>query len=178
MTTNEKGEMKMSVSKVPEYSMRVVWSAEDDAFIAVCPELHGISAFGASYEDAVRELREVIALAVGVMLEDGEALPKAATVESYSGQTRLRMPKSLHSRLSDRAESEGVSLNTLIVSYLERSDGVDSALSHVEAVQNKILHVVLAASRATWGVRSTFFDAPRNLPKGTPPNANELALAN
>jgi predicted RNase H-like HicB family nuclease len=78
--TNEKREIKMSERKQPAYSMRVFWSAEDDAFIAACPELHGISAFGASPEEAANELRHAITLAVDVMVEDGEPLPEAANV--------------------------------------------------------------------------------------------------
>jgi hypothetical protein len=54
--TNEGGEIKMSGAKAPAYSMSVFWSAEDDAFIAACPELHGISAFGANPEEAAKEL--------------------------------------------------------------------------------------------------------------------------
>src|ERR1700741_260631 len=115
---HERVKSKMSVTKVPAYSMRVFWSVEDDAFIAVCPELHGISAFGANQEDAARELREAIALAVEVMVEDGEQLPAPVSNHTHSGQLRVRMPKSLHARLSEEAEVEGVSLNSLIVSRL------------------------------------------------------------
>lgn len=126
--------------------MRVTWSAEDEGFIAVCPELHGISAFGSSPEDAVKELRVAIALAIEVMVEDGEQLPEAATVHAFSGQLRVRMRRSLHARLSQQADGEGVSLNTLIVSYLERSSGVDLALSRVAAAQDKTLKAVFATT--------------------------------
>jgi predicted RNase H-like HicB family nuclease len=168
----------MSAPKLPEYSMRVTWSAEDDAFIAVCPELHGISAFGSSPEDAAKELSVAIALAIEVMVEDGDRLPEAATVHTFSGQLRVRMPRSLHARLSDQAEREGVSLNTLIVSHLERSTGVDLALSRVAAVQQKLVQAVLVSSRAAWGVHSSgtsraIFE-PRLLPKGTQQNASAL----
>jgi predicted RNase H-like HicB family nuclease len=99
--TSEKREVKMSERKLPAYSMRVFWSAEDDAFIAVCPELYGISAFGASPEEAAKELRQAITLTVDVMVEDGDPLPEAAKVPDYSGQLRLRMPK-IASRASFR----------------------------------------------------------------------------
>jgi predicted RNase H-like HicB family nuclease len=127
--TNEKREIKMSETKLPAYSMRVFWSAEDDAFIAACPELHGISAFGVSPEEAAKELRQAITLAVDVMVEDGDPLPEAATLHDYSGQLRLRMPKSLHARLSDDAEAEGVSLNSLIVTRLAESVGSHTAVN-------------------------------------------------
>ncbi len=127
--TNEKGEIKMSERKLAAYSMRIFWSAEDDAFIAACPELHGISAFGASPEEAAKELRQAITLAAEVMVEDGDPLPEAAKVHDFSGQLRLRMPKSLHARLSDDAEIEGVSLNSLIVTRLAESAGSHNAIN-------------------------------------------------
>jgi hypothetical protein len=39
-------------------------------------------------------------------------------VTERSGNLRLRLPKSLHKALADRARSEGVSLNTLMLTFL------------------------------------------------------------
>jgi predicted HicB family RNase H-like nuclease len=41
--------------------------------------------------------------------------------EDYSGQLRLRMPKSLHRILSLKAAEEGISLNQLVVYELGKS---------------------------------------------------------
>ncbi|MBV6643005.1 MAG: type II toxin-antitoxin system HicB family antitoxin [Cyclobacteriaceae bacterium] len=43
-----------------KYEIIIYWSAEDDAFIAEVPELAGCMADGASYEDAMKNVREVI----------------------------------------------------------------------------------------------------------------------
>lgn len=104
--------------KVPAYSMRVFWSDRDEAFIAVCPELGELSAFGDSYEEAVEELQVAIRLALEVYEEDGEQPPAPYESPAHSGQLRLRLPRSLHASLAREADSEGVSLNTLIVSRL------------------------------------------------------------
>lgn len=64
---------------LPPYSMRLFWSERDDAFMAVCSELHDLSAFGATQEEAARQLRDAIALAVEVMEEDGDPLPPPIT---------------------------------------------------------------------------------------------------
>lgn len=72
---------------VPAYSMRVFWSDEDGAFIAMCPEFHGLSALGPTYEDAVRELRIAIGLAAQVMIEDGEKLPQPESLVAHNGQS-------------------------------------------------------------------------------------------
>lgn len=43
-----------------KYEIIIYWSAEDDAFIAEVPELAGCMADGASYEEAMKNVREVI----------------------------------------------------------------------------------------------------------------------
>ncbi len=58
---------------------------------------------------------------------EGWPLPEVQAVARYSGQFRLRVPRSLHAELAARAEAEGVSLNALVVSYIAR--GLGSASS-------------------------------------------------
>jgi predicted RNase H-like HicB family nuclease len=100
------------------YGFSVRWSDEDAAYIAACPEFPGVSAFGDTPADALREIQVALELAVETYQEEGWALPAPQPLPQYSGQFRLRVPRSLHGRLADRAEVEGVSLNTLAVSYL------------------------------------------------------------
>ena len=54
------------------------------------------------------------------MKRHGRALPPSDVVSEFSGNIRLRLPKSLHADLSRRADAEGVSLNALMVSLLAR----------------------------------------------------------
>ena len=60
----------------------VFWSEEDMAYVATCFDLPRLSGFGESPEDAVRELRVAIGLAVEVMIEDGEEIPASLTPPS------------------------------------------------------------------------------------------------
>lgn len=48
----------------------------------------------------------------------------------YSGQWRVRVPKSLHAELALRAKLEGVSLNTLIATLLAKGLGKMQANHH------------------------------------------------
>jgi predicted HicB family RNase H-like nuclease len=50
--------------------------------------------------------------------EDGSEIPLPSYPEEYSGKFNLRIPKSLHRRLAEAAEREGVSLNQCVVSLL------------------------------------------------------------
>jgi predicted RNase H-like HicB family nuclease len=58
------------------YSSTVQWSDKDEAFIAICPELAGVSAFGDTPEEALSELGTVIELTLETYEEKGWPLPK------------------------------------------------------------------------------------------------------
>ena len=100
------------------YSMDIRWSGEDGAFVAVCSELGGVSALGETAVRAAAELEQAVALAVETYQEEGWALPDSRDVHPYSGQFRLRLPRSLHGWLVGEAQREGVSLNTYVVARL------------------------------------------------------------
>src|SRR5262249_32684138 len=53
-----------------------------------------------------------------LLAEDGDPPPPSDVAADYSGQLRLRLPRSLHERLAREADIEGVSLNQWMVSLL------------------------------------------------------------
>jgi predicted HicB family RNase H-like nuclease len=103
---------------VSAYSRRVMWSEEDDTFVAVSPEFPGLSGLGDTQAQALNQLTTALAEAVDLMRSEGKALPDPLVHRGFSGQFRLRVPVSLHARLADRAAVERVSLNTLAVRLL------------------------------------------------------------
>ncbi len=105
------------------YRIVVEWSEEDQAFVARVPVLPGCAAHGATAEKATHEAERAAALMLEVMLEDGRSLPPEDASADYSGQLRLRLPKSLHERVSQLATAEGVSLNTLLLSLIAEGCG-------------------------------------------------------
>jgi len=108
---------------VPNYSMRVEWSREDEVYVASCPEMRSISAHGPSPGKAVAELSEAMRLAIETYVEEGWGLPEARLARRFSGQFRVRLPESLHAWLAESAEREGVSLNTFVVAKLSEARG-------------------------------------------------------
>lgn len=105
------------------YSMRLVWSPEDEVYVASCPELGDLSAHGATPGEAASELTMAVGLAMETYDDEGWALPEPRTARKYSGQFRVRLPESLHAWLANTAEAEGVSLNTLVVAKLSEARG-------------------------------------------------------
>jgi len=101
-----------------QYSINLVWSDEDNGYVATIPEFPHLSAFGETPEIALLEAKTAAELMLEVLKEEKEEPPEPKKLIEYSGQTRLRLPKSLHRGLAIEAEREGVSLNTLLVSKL------------------------------------------------------------
>ena len=121
------------------YSFSAFWSKEDKGYIAVCPEFPGLSAWGETAADAIKEAHVALELYIEEYEESGVALPEPTSIGDFSGQTRLRMPSSLHATLARRAEEEGVSLNTYMVFCLSHAAGEDDAGRRFETVAMQLI---------------------------------------
>lgn len=109
------------------YSMHLLWSEEDGGYVATVPELFDVRAFGETAEEAAKAASEASEAVLSILAEDGDSIPNPVFHTNFSGQLRLRLPKSMHRALSLRAQTEGVSLNTLLNSYLARGLGQGEA---------------------------------------------------
>ncbi|MDP2958771.1 MAG: toxin-antitoxin system HicB family antitoxin [Longimicrobiales bacterium] len=110
----------------PKYGADVRWSPEDEAFVAVCPELGDLSALGPTAHGAVQELESAVQLAVATYVEEGWPLPDPQPTHAFSGQFRVRLPRSLHAWLVREAAREGVSLNSFVMARLSEARGARS----------------------------------------------------
>jgi len=105
------------------YRIVTEWSNEDQAFIARVPALVGCAAHGETPEDAAREAREAAAGILESMDAHHETPPPEDASVDYSGQLRLRLPKSLHERIALLATAEELSINSLLVSMISEAVG-------------------------------------------------------
>ncbi len=108
---------------ISRYSVVVAWSEEDREYVATSPEWPDLSWLAPTEPEAISGLRAVIRDAIDVLADDGSTIPLPRPQSAFSGQLRLRMPKSLHQAMAARANREGVSLNTLALTYLSRGVG-------------------------------------------------------
>lgn len=58
------------------YSMVIQWSEEDQAFIVTLPEFPNCRTHGATYEEAVKNGREVLELVIESYREESTPLPE------------------------------------------------------------------------------------------------------
>ncbi|MFN6462737.1 MAG: type II toxin-antitoxin system HicB family antitoxin [Nostoc sp. DedVER02] len=92
----------------------------EGGYVAQIKDLPGCLTQGETLEETVANLNEARELWIETAYEFGDDIPLPTSNHSYSGKILLRMPKSLHRRLAETSEQEGVSLNQYIVSLLSR----------------------------------------------------------
>ncbi len=101
--------------------------ADGGGWLASVPDLPGCVGDGATPEAALRDARAAVKSWIATAREFGDAIPEPGSDAAYSGQWRVRVPRSLHRKLAQRAEQEGVSLNTLTATLLAEGIGRVSA---------------------------------------------------
>jgi antitoxin HicB len=112
------------------YTIELTPSEGEGWFVRV-KELPGCMSQGDTAEEALEMIQEAKTLWLGVALEDGLAIPQPRPEEEYSGKFVVRLPRSLHRELVERAQEEGVSLNQFVSTSLARVVGTaDMGLAH------------------------------------------------
>ncbi len=96
-------------------------SEEDGGgYLVTFPDLPGCMADGSTPEEAFHQAEDALKAWIKTAQEFGDPIPKPSSLNKYSGQWRMRAPKSLHAALASRAKEEGVSLNTLAITLLSQ----------------------------------------------------------
>jgi antitoxin HicB len=95
----------------------------EGGYVAEIKDLPGCLTQGETLEETIDNIDEAKELWIETVYESGKEIPLPSTEISYSGKLLLRIPKSLHRRLAETAEKEGVSLNQYILSILSEASG-------------------------------------------------------
>jgi len=96
---------------------------EDGTWFARMPELPGCVTEADTLAEVMEAIRDAQREWIAACLEDGTPIPEPQQAQPYSGQFRVRMTRSLHRELAERAKQEGTSLNQMVVSLLSRAIG-------------------------------------------------------
>jgi predicted RNase H-like HicB family nuclease len=80
-------------------------------YYATVLELDGCQSTGETYDEAYKNILEAMEGWIEAKLENGFAVPAPIETEKFSGKFIVRLPKTLHRKLSLEAVQEGVSLN-------------------------------------------------------------------
>ena len=108
-----KGE-KMSKYKMIVYTMK---SGDSFDYVAEYPALKGVAGVGTNEFEAISDLLANSEVNIAALKDAGLPIPEEDQLQrtEYSGKLSVRFSSSLHRRLAEVSEHEGVSINQCIV---------------------------------------------------------------
>ena len=111
------------------YRLEIIPDFEEGGYGARFPELPGCITCAETIEDAVTNAMDAKVAWLQTALKDGVEIAEPVEIvdlSEYSGQFKLRIPKSLHRSLSVHAREEGISMNQYCLYLLSMNDTAHS----------------------------------------------------
>jgi antitoxin HicB len=107
------------------YTIEVIRDNELDnpGWVARVAELSGCITQADDFEELGQMIDEAMRSWIEAAMENNFPIPEPRPEEDFSGKFVIRLPKSLHRRLSGRADQDGVSLNTFCTAALAEAVG-------------------------------------------------------
>lgn len=106
------------------YKMEVIPDTDEGGFVVSFPELPGCLSSGETMEQAIANAADAKKAWLEAAIDDGIVISEPDSLDEYSGQFKLRMPKSLHRSLAEHSKREGISMNQYCVYLLSRNDAI------------------------------------------------------
>ena len=100
------------------YRLEILPDPDEGGYVARYLVGDSMESVAKNAEDAKREW-------LTAAMENGTQIAEPADVAGYSGQFKLRIPKSLHRRLAEHSKEEGVSMNQYCVYLLSKNDALE-----------------------------------------------------
>jgi len=106
------------------YRMEIVEDQTEGGYVVSFPDLPGCITCGDTIESAVANAADAKKAWLEAALEEGIEIHEPDSLEDYSGQFKLRIPKSLHRSLSEHSKREGISMNQYCLYLLSKNDAM------------------------------------------------------
>lgn len=104
------------------YKMEIVPDVDEGGYAVSYPDLPGCLSVGDTIAEAIKNAEDAKKVWLEAALESGVAINKPNDLENYSGQFKLRIPRSLHKSLAEHSKSEGISMNQYCLYLLAKND--------------------------------------------------------
>ena len=114
------------------YKMEIVPDKEEGGFVASFPDLPGCITIGDTIEEVIQNVIDAKKAWLEAELEVDTIIPEPEKLKEYSGQFKLRLPKSLHKQLAEQSKVEGVSMNQYCVYLLSMNEALSRGESTIE----------------------------------------------
>ena len=109
------------------YRLEIISDPDEGGFVASYPDLPGCITCGDSLESVAANAADAKREWMIAALEQGVDVPEPDALNNYSGQFKLRIPKSLHRQLADNARREGISMNQYCLYLLAQNNALKKA---------------------------------------------------
>ena len=106
--------------KLP-YKLEIIPDTEESGYVASYPELPGCITCGETIASAVENAEDAKKEWLLAAIEENIEIAEPENADSYSGQFKLRLPKTLHKTLAEDSKKEGVSMNQYCVYLLAKN---------------------------------------------------------
>lgn len=108
-----------------QYPFEIQLLSEEDGggYLISFPDFSECISDGDTIEEAIQNGLDALEETIAALESLNLPVPEPGSGGSYSGKFIQRVPKSLHARLAARARQEGVSMNTLVNTFLAESLG-------------------------------------------------------
>ena len=108
------------------YRLEIIPDSDERGFVGSYPDLPGCLTCGESLEAVAKNAEDAKRAWLIAALEEGITIHEPETLDAYSGQFKLRIPKSLHKALAEHSKSEGISMNQYCLYLLTKNDALNS----------------------------------------------------
>lgn len=106
------------------YKMEIVPDPDEGGFVVSFPDLPGCLSCGDTIDSAVANAIDAKRTWLEAAIEDGTEINEPDSIDDYSGQFKLRLPKSLHRSLAEHSKREGISMNQYCLYLLTKNDSI------------------------------------------------------
>ena len=104
------------------YKLEIIPDKEEGGFIIRYPDLPGCISVAEKMEDVIANANDAKRAWLEAAIDEGIDINEPDSSSNYSGQFKLRLPKSLHKSLAEHAKAEGTSMNQYCLYLLTKND--------------------------------------------------------
>lgn len=116
------------------YLIKPLTLEDGGGFVIEFPDLLGCTSDGETEAEAIANGKDAVREWIATCKKLGRKIPAPNQAFDYSGKVLLRLPKYLHKKLANRAEFEGVSLNSLAQTFIAEGIGKGNILEEKQIV--------------------------------------------
>lgn len=110
------------------FEIRPLSAEEGGGFLISYPDFSDCISDGASIEEAIVNGRDALKSTIAALKAKELPVPAPNGGSVASGKFVARVPKTVHAQLATRAKAEGVSLNSLVLTFI--AEGLGRRQSH------------------------------------------------